>query len=491
MRRNIYKMNYIKSSLLIFSILANSSLIGQTFTELTNTPFEGVGKGAMKFADIDGDGDSDLVITGDIGQLTPSSLLYLNDGQGNFELSVTNFFNDVYSGSMDIADIDNDGDEDLFITGFNNTPDYVAALYRNNGNGIFTEEFNHPIEGIIHGSVKFFDADNDDDFDLIVTGQEDSSFSPFSQLYFNDGNGNFSKDTMSSFLPVRNSWVDYSDVNGDKFLDILITGRDSQQVKTANLYLNNGTGIFIEDQNSFFDGVWQGNTKFEDIDNDSDYDVLITGRNNDDTRIAKLYVNDGNGNFTENSNAELEGVFTGSVEFADLNNDLSPDLLITGKNNDNQRISHFYLNDGNGNFSLVDNNPFDAVESSFIAIEDVNEDNLLDILVTGWTGSPFIAKLFINDGISSTSELSDSDNTPFSLFPNPTSQPIIFIKLDDDNKEDLEINIIDHQGKLLTHYNYQKSNGLISIDISNFAKGAYAVQIKNANGVSCKQFIKN
>ncbi|MCD4732591.1 MAG: VCBS repeat-containing protein, partial [Bacteroidales bacterium] len=78
-----------------------------------------------------------------------------------------------------------------------------------------------------------------------------------------------------------------------------------------------------------FDWVDASSIAFADIDNDNDQDVLITGSSNAGI-IAKLYTNDGNGNFVEVTETPFVGVSNGSIAFADIDNDNDQDVLITG-----------------------------------------------------------------------------------------------------------------------------------------------------------------
>ena len=139
------------------------------------------------------------------------------------------------------------------------------------------------------------------------------------------------------------------DDDGDE--DVLITGSS-----IAKLYTNDGNGNFSEVSGTPFDGVLAGSTAFADVDGDGDKDVLITGSSNQP--IAKLYTNDGSGNFSEVSGTPFDGVFGGSTAFADVDGDSDKDVLITGLNNSNQPIAKLYTNDGSGNFSEVTGTPF-------------------------------------------------------------------------------------------------------------------------------------
>ena len=88
--------------------------------------FDGVYSGAVAFADIDGDGDLDLVITGEPLPNKSSTKLYMNDGAGNFTEKKASLIA-VSHGSVAFADIDKDGDADLLLTGVTSSGYYSAT----------------------------------------------------------------------------------------------------------------------------------------------------------------------------------------------------------------------------------------------------------------------------------------------------------------------------------------------------------------------------
>ncbi|PJF33097.1 MAG: hypothetical protein CUN57_03045, partial [Phototrophicales bacterium] len=113
-----------------------------------------------------------------------------------------------------------------------------------------------------------------------------------------------------------------------------------------------------------------------------DNDVLLLGEN-DSERITKLYTNDGTGNFTEVSNTPFEGVTSGSVAFSDVDGDGDEDVLIAGANNSFDRITKLYNNDGTGTFTEVLGTSFEQVYDTSIAFSDVDGDGDEDVLIAG------------------------------------------------------------------------------------------------------------
>ncbi|MBC6401967.1 MAG: VCBS repeat-containing protein, partial [Ekhidna sp.] len=87
-----------------------------SFTEQSDTPFSEVDQSSIAFADVNGDGHQDVLITGEESARKRIAKLYLNDGAGNFTEKTTPFPG-VSSSSVAFADVNNDGHEDVLITG--------------------------------------------------------------------------------------------------------------------------------------------------------------------------------------------------------------------------------------------------------------------------------------------------------------------------------------------------------------------------------------
>ena len=314
------------------------------FTVDLGAPFEAVDKSAVTFADVDGDDDEDVLITGvnNIGQNIAK--LYLNDGLGNFmEVTGTPFVGVRYS-TATFADVDGDNDQDVIITGATGSG-RVTELYTNDGIGNFTKVSDTPFAGVSFGSVAFSDVDGDNDQDVLITGFYLSNPSLLiAILYSNDGLGNFTELTNTPFAGVSSSSVAFSDVDGDGDEDLLITGGDNSLNRITKLYTNDGLGVFTEVMDTQLDGVVGSSVAFADVDGDNDPDLLLTGRDTSGVSIAKLYANDGMGVFTEVMGIPFVGVRNSSIAFADVDGDNDPDLLITGLDNDFNPNTKLYEN---------------------------------------------------------------------------------------------------------------------------------------------------
>jgi len=391
--------------------------------------------GSVAYADVDLDGDNDLLITGFSSSQGVSTTLYENDGSGNFTAMSQPAIVNVYAGAAEFADVENDGDMDLLITGNTGSPAATANLYINDGLGSYSLSPGTPFEPSNNGDIDFGDIDGDNDLDLIMTGK-DASGNVFSKLYTNNGTGSFTLVTGTIFTGVYMSSTEFIDVDNDGDLDLLMCGADSSDVSTANLYENNGSGIFNLVIGTPFDNAQFGDIAFGDTDNDGDQDILIVGQNDSSQYIAKFYINTGT-SFSIHPNTPFPETFLHSSSFADFNNDGKLDLLYIG-NALNGLIGHIYENQGSNNFVLADSTLSGSYNGSNI-VADLNGDNKMDIVTTGTSFTfPLRApKIYFNQSTTvSVNEL--NDDVDFIIFPNPSSG-LINVKINSASPTDIEI----------------------------------------------------
>ena len=372
------------------------------FTLIPETPFIGArgGGSSCAFADADGDGDQDVFITGRVGCCSQVSNLYFNNGDDNFILATTTSFAVVESGSIGFADIDGDNDQDLLVTGFVGPSFSVrpsSNLYINVGDGNYSVTSTSPFVGLMLSSSAFADMDNDNDQDILISGQTITNEIVIA-LFANDGIGNYSLVPSTPFEAIQEGDIAFADVDGDNDQDLLITGLNASGARVSKLYANQGNGAYSLVSNTPFVGVYVSSIAFKDVDGDSDQDVLITGLS-DTNGIARLYMNDGFGNFSLAVGTPFVGVYESDIAFADVDGDGDPDVLITGQIFVNQPTVNLYSNDGNGIFTLIPGVPFEALSSGTISFADIDGDSDQDVLLTGRNNlDQASTKLYSNNG---------------------------------------------------------------------------------------------
>lgn len=408
------------------------------------TTFEDVDQGEIEFNDVDSDGDVDVFISGLNNSSQVIGKLYLNDGFGNYTEDVVNTFNGSWSGEVEFVDLDGDLDDDLFIAG-----NIMSSVYFNDGLGNFSLDLTSTIDSMYHCDAQFYDLDADSDLDLIISGFVQGGILK-AQRYNNDGAGNFSFDTVSTLNGLYWPNISIFDFNDDSFVDVLITGRNSSALEVAeyyqndgldslyaqvgmpfqammsgstkfidldsdgdkdfiqsgqelgglfcNVYDNAGGGIWNEVGNSVFEGVKYSSVDFADIDGDNDLDAFISGMNAENVPYSQLYQNDGLGNYTLLTGSTIEPVYYSSCKFGDVDNDGDNDLMVTGAPDGGNDFTRLYKNNGSGVFTIDFSTPFNQIATGTIDLFDMDGDNDLDIVLTGDYGTSNIFNLLINDG---------------------------------------------------------------------------------------------
>jgi Ca2+-binding RTX toxin-like protein len=252
----------------------------------------------------------------------------------------------------------------------------------------FTEDTSISLPGVAYSSVAWSDYNTDGKPDLLLTGLSGTDY--ISKLYKNTGSG-FSEDTSISLPGVDWGSVAWSDYNADGKPDFLLTGLDGSYNGISKLYKNTGSG-FSEDTSISLPGVYHSSVAWSDYTVNSKPDLLLTGWTGSSI-ISKLYKNTDSG-FSEDTSISLPGVSDSSVAWSDYNADGKPDLLLTGYS-DSGRISKLYKNTDSG-FIEDTSISLPGVAYCSVAWSDYNTDGKPDLLLTGYTGSGFISKLYKN-----------------------------------------------------------------------------------------------
>lgn len=261
-----------------------------------------------------------------------------------------------YGMGVAVGDYDNDGFTDIYVTNYG-----ANTLYRNNGDGTFTDVTSRA--GVAAGgwsaSAGFLDYDNDARLDLVVTRYVDWSFQNnrycgektpgyrsychpdnyegmTDLLYHNNGDGTFSD--VSSKAGIAKSvgkglGVSFADYDADGYTDIYVAN-DSVQ---SFLFHNNGDGTFAEagllagvgfnEDGKTFAGM---GVDFADYDNDGRPDIIVTDLSNE---RYMLFRQNADGSFRDVTNSTGVGgatlSFSGwSTRFIDYDGDGWKDLFV-------------------------------------------------------------------------------------------------------------------------------------------------------------------
>ncbi len=331
--------------------------------------------GVVAWGDSDGDGDLDLLITGNTGANGPVTALYLNTGNGTFfqvPSGTTRLIN-VRSSAAAWGDVNHDGRLDLALSGETTGGALVTKLYRNDGNSTFTE-IDASLIGVRAGALAWGDYNNDGALDLLMAG--DTQSGPVTRLYRNNGDSTFSIVDVA-WPNLSHGSIGWSDFNLDGRSDVLLVGPD-----VSRLYRNDGDGHFTEVAANLMTLDESAAAAWGDYNNDGRPDIALVGCST--ACAAKLYRNDGNGSFTDlpDKDTGLTPVGAGAgVAWGDYDNDGLSDLLLNGNRDVSTRVFH---NNGNDTFTPIDSG-LPAVVNQAFAWGDFNNSSQLDVLINGNT----------------------------------------------------------------------------------------------------------
>ncbi len=270
-------------------------------------------------------------------------------------------------------------------------------------------------------------------------------------------------DILAPLINVASSSVAWGDYDNDGDLDILLTGQDSSGNAISRIY-GNDNGSFA-DIGANLGGAYSSSATWGDYDNDGDLDIMVTGQYSTFGRIRYLYRND-EGTFTD-VYPPISAVSSGSVAWGDFDKDGDLDLLITGYTG-SEYIARVYRNHG-GTFAEIFAG-LTAVSASSVAWGDYDNDGDLDILLTGYSSasSSRVAKLYRNDG---------GQFTEVSTSLTGVSHGAVAWG-DYDNDGDLDILLAGTTGSGSITKVYQNDGGLFTIatslvDVSNLASATW------------------
>lgn len=465
----------MKHFALLFFFLFSINSFSQFFSDI-EANIEGVSFGAASYADFNQDGDMDFILTGSNAPNSSLTKLYENDGNTFVEVTGTGF-PDVTLGAVEWGDFNNDNYPDLLIQGYiEGTEVAVTKLFKNNGNGTFTD-MAAALPQVYQGAASWADFNNDNYLDFALSGFDETAGTYISKLFKNNQNETFSE-LMAVNLPGtllgKIKWADY---NNDSFQDFVLTGFGLSNFVTE-IWYNNGNETFTKSA-IILQKCWLGDVEWADYNNDSNIDLFLTG-DNSGTKYSILYHNNGDGTF-DDSNEIFSGVSHSSVEWADFDNDGDLDIFLAGTGDamgSGAYLGMVYLND------LGDFTQTISLQQTYwgdCKAFDFNNDSYVDLLINGYdiAENPYAA-LFKNSGTIFTQDL----ESIFSLYPNPTKH---FVTIANSTSPLIKIIITDYLGKII--YSDSSVSDERILDVSLYSKGVYLIELHSKLGITHKKLI--
>ena len=454
---------------ILFAVMLYTSSIAQINFEdnIIDIPALTLGVSSVASADIDGDGDIDTVsASSDDNKIA----WYENmDGQGTFGSQQIISINAIGAISVDVADIDNDGDMDVVSA---SRTDNKIAWYENlDGQGNFGAENIITSNAINVRMVRLTDLDGDGDID--VAGGGGSASVGFINWYENiDGQGAFATRIINSNAISLYS-IYFADIDGDGDTDIInasSTGQNPPVENEIGWYENtDGQGTF--GIHHIVSPLWL--TKYAiaiDVDNDNDIDIIASSEDSNNARIVWYENLNGLGAFS-GARLVLDNVGGNIISAADINGNGNVDICFVNPTG----IYWLENMDGQGNFGtqeLITN--LDNYAVPFTKWVDIDNDDDLDF-ITALRGSEMVWYENLNNvgNFGPKQTISLLPNIPSSIFAS-------------DLDSDGDIDVLSTSSTQYKAYWYKNLNGVgdfgSELNITNQADGirqVYASDVDN------------
>ena len=492
---------------------------GTFVEEIFNITITGHSKQVL-WVDYDNDGDNDLFVT----RLDGANKLFQNNGSFVFsDVTVAAGFPNsdiLFTYGAAFGDYNNDGYLDVFLCNKDNDNIIPNQLYKNNGNGTFTDvSIAAGISPVGHLSfcASFFDFDKDGFQDIYISNDR---FNNKNILYHNNGDETFTDVSFASGTGVAANAMSTTidDYNNDGWLDIYVTNTTEGNHLFENNWDGSFTDVAIPSGTNFNSIGWGAN--FFDADNDTDLDLYVSSMiDNPNIGLLTTAMYECQSDFSYQIPAmagfDDDEYVSFSNAIGDINNDGYSDFIVANQAPDNHSL---WENSGGTNNWLkvklegVQSNKngigswieisvggqelfrYTLCGEAFLGQNSATEifglgtATTIDYLKVKWLSG--IEDVFTNVSPNQTLNIvegSTLSNPTFEtenirIYPNPTSGMITVF-----TQQYLEVKVYSALGKvILTKTINQNQN---TIDLSNYSKGMYVLSLQSDTSTSIKKIV--
>ena len=321
---------------------------------------------SMHIADIDDDGDQDLIA---LSQQNMQVNVFKNPGDGQFSnrvtYPITSEFEQLDLYSMTVSDFDDDGDVDVVVPIRDISE---TSVLWNNGNGQFVAEFDYaPVPLSTTKYLDRIDIDLDGDLDYLELGGNEIC------VHLNNGDGTYELPSCFNSTPAVRLLV--QDLNADGFPDVVGVSGPFDVFGECTVSINDGMGGFLSQESYQFPDMLTGVT-LGDVDRDGIPDLVVGIRDERNRSELVVLVNDGLGVF-ENDEPIIEGEFdVGDTQLVDIDADGNLDLLYTRPL---RNLAAVLMGSSGGGFVFPEQSNLE-VRSTLLIITDMDQDGDADVI---------------------------------------------------------------------------------------------------------------
>lgn len=450
--------------LLIAFLFISSALYAQRFVLADSLPRGAYGTAA--WGDYDGDGRKDLVYITQTQVPGDPDIFHVYHNTPGGLVKVPQVFNSITNPAAAWGDLDDDGKEDLVVSGMGNVGHLF--IYKSNGDGTFIEQTGS-WPGFSFGSVAIADYNNDGLKDIAAMGILSSGLFETATLVLKNGGGfNFTDINAGLTGAYRGEikWFDY-DMDGKTDLAYNGSNEDGTTVR-LHIYHNEGNDVFLP-LGGYRKGALEGTIDWLDYDGDGRKDLIATGVDSIGAfSFADVYKNNSTGILTLGGTNLLAFGEPSAADVADFDGDGRADICLGGGSDLlSTAPAVVFYNTGTPNFIIepIPFNQMDLLQNCIVAAADIDNDGDQDLLCANY--------ILMNNG--SALKVTEQELKQVSVYPNPAGT---YFNISNPLGE-LQINLVDISGR--TVINRKLKKGVYRIDIRNYAAGVYQLILSAGN----------
>ena len=444
----------------------------------------------VKLGDLDGDGDLDAVVANFDGEdpSTQKNKIWLNNGDASFEESIQQLSS---TSLVTLFDLNFDGFPDIIEHGWQEN---IMRVWINDNHANFVQSENYPFKGNL---LIFDDKLNIDlitenstpesiiQYEAVTLERRDSTILRIYTLLYNDSIRLRDSVIVDNYFATC---MAVSDLNNDGYSDILLG--PGGEIGPMIILFNDNEGNFTKGTqelgNYISTNIYPG-----DLNADGYPDLLQCNYHNpvppNEIYPAKLYLNDGNGSFTETPLPYNSSYIAQGAAILDLDHDGDPDIYINHghQHSGTSHKSEILFNDGNANFTSSTVN-LETINSIATAFGDLDNDGDPDIFLA-CGDLELLAKpnrIWLNTTVDNPGSIVSNKKEGFGIYPNPNTG-LFTIFYGTNPVQEAFIEIFDIEGNNILSKTINDTINFV-VDLTGYPAGIYLVKVR----IGSKTFAK-